>query len=82
MRPNLTYLTQDEFRIHLIMNDILIMDNENHVVAEIYNDKYTNAVKSIPALVQIAEMLYDMTLANPESILHQMTLKTLDNLKQ
>lgn len=85
-RPDLTYLTQSEFKC--IQGDLIlsVRDKESILVAyscfQDESDKYMSPISKIPQLVQCAEMLFDMTLKEPKSIVHLGVKELLLTLKQ
>ena len=75
-RPNLTHLTQAEFKKDPESNFIFV----NGSAAIVSADPYKNVIASIPNLVQLVEMLFDHTKENPHSIVHVMCKDVLNDL--
>lgn len=74
-RPDLTYITQNICLVDALNNEL----TDKNGFVQLYDIK--PIIKRIPELVQLAEMLFDMTLSNPNSMVHQMSKKTLESLK-
>lgn len=84
-RPDLTYLTLIKFRIenfdrmNYVRNDDDVLISYSHINDD--SNKYLKAISIIPEMVQLIEMMHDMTLNNPSSLVHLATQKVLEDLR-
>lgn len=71
-RPDLTKITQLKF------------ETDREYMAARFGkgtrDLLCNSEKAIPELIQLAEMLFDMTSGNPESITHLLAKQVLSDI--
>lgn len=89
-RPDLSYLTQIDFReIESETHVFVVIKKEKFNEVEVVSywekthrsGKFSTAFSKIPQLVQCAEILFDLTVNNPESMNHKIVSDLLNSLK-
>lgn len=84
-RPDLTYLTQSNLKLIQTDNVLSVRDKDDCLVAYALNCeesvKYMKSISKLQSLVQLAEVLFDITFKNPESLIHQSVAKVLEDLR-
>ena len=78
-RPDLTFISQNKFSQKDVMNDIYVVDKNNEIVVDVFQNQFKNAITQLPELVQIAESMYD---SNPKSMMGIQILEILNKIKQ
>jgi hypothetical protein len=84
-RPDLSYLTQQVFNLKTVIAHVYVNNDKNKAILNWHkfddNSKFALPISKLPELVQCAEMLFDMTLSNPNSITHKIVSDLLNELK-
>lgn len=85
-RPDLSHLTQQVFNLKTGIAHVYVNNDKNKAILNWHkfdeNSKFALPISKLPELVQVAEMLFDMTLSNPKSLTHIIVANLLNELKQ